>query len=90
MVTLQEVKAVNVAWFSPENKRFFGDIKYFILLDSEGNPFLIRLTNAWSDMFDGIKKPVYRINKIEDGLKIGSLFDEQFKTLEEVKTFLKD
>ena len=91
MIRLADVKQANYNWFKPENKRFFGDLNYFILHNNEGNPFLIRETNAWSDMFDGIKKPHFRINTINpETLKIGELHDRIFKTREEVKEYLKD
>jgi len=89
-ITLQEVKDKNIKWFTPENKRFFGDISYSVFNDNEGNIFLIQLTYMWSDMFNGIKKKCYRIHKIDkDTLKIGELYDEIFKSLDEVKQFLK-
>jgi len=87
--TITELKQNNKNWFSPENKRFFGDLRYFVLTDKDGTSFLIRETNAWTDMFDGVKKTHYRINSINEDLTIGDLFDDVFKTEEEVKTFLE-
>jgi len=85
---LNELKLNNKGWFTKGNKAFFGDINYRVL-HSENKPYLVRLTNAWTDMFDGVKKPHYKINEINNDLSIGHLFDNEFKTIEEVKRFLK-
>lgn len=91
MVTLAEVKDKQVDWFSPQNKRFFGDVAYTLLHDADKKPFLVRQTSAWSDMFGQAKSYTFRVNRIDSGtLKIGSLLDQEFDTLEEVKDFLKN
>lgn len=90
MTTLQEVKSKNISWFSPENKKFFGDIRYLVLHDKDKKPYLVRETNAWTDMFDGMKKTHFRINVLEEDLKIGDLVDNIFKNLEDVREWLRD
>jgi len=90
MISLEIQKKLNEKnpnWFSSENIKFFGDLEYWFYINTDGKTYLIRKTNAWTDMFDGVKKVHYRINKI-DNFKISDLFDEHFKTLEEAKTFL--
>lgn len=92
MVTLSQVKAVNSKWFSKENKKLFGDINYMVRQGKTSKqPYLIRFTSAWSDMFDGVKKYHYRINKIDPNtLQINSLIDTIFKSKESVREWLKE
>lgn len=88
---LAQIKQANPNWFSRSNKRFFGDINYRLLYGKKsGERFLVRLTNAWSDMFDGVKKPHYRINTINDDLTIGKLLDQQFADMDSVRAWLKE
>jgi len=90
MKTIEEVRQNNKKWFGDGNPQFFGDLNYSVFNDKEGEVYLIRLTTMWSDMFDGVKKKFYRINKIDKKtLIIGDLYDEIFNTLEEAKNFLK-
>ena len=65
MVTLADVKRANPIWFVAGNKRFIGDVSYKVLHGkATGRPFLVRATNAWTDMFGQPKKLHYRINPI--------------------------
>jgi len=91
MVTLQEVKNANQMWFDEGNASFFGDKWYKVKHGkSTGNPYLVRYTAAWTDMFGQPKKYHYRINPINsDTLKIESLIDTVFDTEEEVNDWLK-
>jgi len=90
MITIEEVKKANKKWFGNGNPKFFGDLSYSVFNNKEGEVYLIRLTTMWSDMFNGVKKKFYRINKIDKKtLKIGDLYDNVFNTLEESKNFLK-
>ena len=90
MVTLSEVKAKNKLWFSKGNKKFFGDVSYRILHGGTSKkPFLVRSTYAWSDMFGRPRTLHWKINRIEDDLEIGEMFDQDFMGLELVKYFLK-
>ncbi len=87
---LREVKAANDGWFSTENKRFFNDHSYQVLHADSGKPFLVRHTSAWTDMFGAVPRPHYRVNPIDpETLKILPLIDDEFATLEDVKTWLK-
>jgi|TARA_Y100000296_G_C5165136_1_gene254124 hypothetical protein len=89
-ISLTEVKARNLKWFSADNKKFFGDLRYWVLHQKGTNkPHLVRLTNAWTDMFGKEKEPHYRVNEITNDLKIGELNDRIFKSLREVKEWLK-
>ena len=87
---MTQIRAANPQWFSRSNKRFFGDINYRLLYGkTTGERYLVRLTNAWSDMFSGVKKAHYRINTINDDLTIGKLLDEQFADMDSVRGWLK-
>lgn len=91
--TLKDITAQIVdkqpKWFSKENRKFFGDLAYYGFQDSEGENWLIRKTNAWTDMFDGIKKPHYRINKVSKDFEIQELIDRDFATLYLAKQYIK-
>ena len=88
--TLSEVKAASPKWFSESNRKFFGDLRYFVF-NWQDRSFLIRKTNAWTDMFDSIPKPHYRINSIKDNLKIGEfLSDIHFKSMKEAILYVKE
>jgi hypothetical protein len=94
MGVLSALKTDNPKWFSGENKRFFGDKGYTaVTAGDSGNPFLVRSTTQFSDMFGRENtKTVYRVNAIETGadgkLKVGDLLDNEFGTLAEAKAFL--
>jgi hypothetical protein len=91
MATMAEVKAANGDWFSRGNKRFFGDIQYWVLQGRSGKPYLLRSTYMWSDMFGQPKRVSYRVTEIEaDTLKIGGLIDDIFKTREDAKDWIKE
>ena len=90
-ITMLDVRLSNGNWFSLENKRFFGDINYRLLTGKQSkNKYLVRFTTAWSDMFNQDKKYFYKINEIDqETLKIGSMFDPDFKNIDSVKAYLK-
>jgi len=89
--TLTELRSLNNKWFLPSNKKFFGDLQYWLLSGKRStNRYLVRKSDCWSDMFGNSKKYSFRINPISiDGI-IGQVMDEDFTTLEEVKQFLKE
>lgn len=87
--TMQAVREANEMWFSPKNKKFFQDVSYRVLHSSSGQPYLVRSTYAWSDMFGGQKRLHWRINAIDRDLKIGTLLKKEFATLEDVKEWLQ-
>ena len=90
MATLSEVQQANDKWFSRGNKRLFGDINYRILHGKDGEPYLVRSTNyQWSDMFGRVKTICWRINLLSDELKILPLVSTQFKSLDDVKDWLR-
>jgi hypothetical protein len=92
MTTIADVRRAHPQWFFPGNKRFFGNISYAILHGKvTKNPYMVRKTNIWSDMFGGEKTYVYRINPIDKNtLEIGWLIDDVFKTIDDVKKYLKE
>ena len=92
MVTLADVKRANPIWFGAGNKRVFGDVSYKVLHGkATGRPFLVRATNAWTDMFGQPKKLHYRINPINPTtLKIEMLYDDVFQSMADAKAFLED
>jgi len=89
-LTISQLRQANPRWFARGNARFFGDLWYGVLHSKQGAPYLVRRTNAWTDMFGGKLTPHYRINPISHNLKILALDDRQFATLDEVKAALKE
>jgi len=89
---LRDIKAANEGWFSRGNKRFFGDVSYKAYYGKKtGTAYLVRSTYAWSDMFDRPKVLHYRVNNVnQDTLKIESLIDDVFKSIFEVKAWLRN
>lgn len=85
---LFEIQRNNRKWFGDGNSAFFGDLNYYAFTSNSGTNYLVRLTNAWTDMFDGEKKPHYRLNPIGDNHRIESLTDDVFETMPEVMDWL--
>jgi len=89
-VTLNDVKMANSQWFASGNMEFFGDQSYQVLHDKT-DVYLVRSTYAWFDMLGQPKKLVWRFNPIDkQTLKIQPLFDNVFKSLDDVIEWLKD
>ncbi len=87
--TIQELKQANQSYFTPENKRFFQDINYKVLMGRKSKTrFLIQHTYQWSDMFDGIKKAVFVVRPITTDGKILKTV-ETLKELNQVKQYMK-
>jgi len=96
-VTLSDVKAAQPEWFSRKNKKFFGDISYRVMKGKKSHqPFLVRQTCGWTDMFDRPKRCHLVVNDIKEDLKIGSLVKtgsmpfRQFDDLDDVKDWLAE
>ena len=89
-LTISELRQANPRFFTKGNARFFGDLWYGVLHSKQGSPYLVRRTNAWTDMFGGKLTPHYRINPVSHNLKILALDDRQFSTLDEVKAALEE
>ena len=91
MTTLAEVQRAQMNWFDPQNKQLFGDVDYKILhSEKTGKPYLARSTYAWTDMFGKKKKLHWRLNPLDDMLKIRPLIDDVFDNLWAVKRWLKE
>ena len=91
MATLSDVRAAQPEWFSRKNKRFFGDVSYKVLHSKKtGEPYLVRGTYAWTDMFGSPRRLHYRINPLDDKLDIRPLVDVIFADLWEVKRWLRE
>jgi len=90
-ITITDVKSAQPAWFSPKNKRFFGDKSYRVLKGGvSGKYYLVRLTQAWSDMFGRKPQNHYRINRLDPKTaKILELTDDIFDTNDAVKRWLR-
>jgi hypothetical protein len=87
---LRELREHNRMWFDPKNKRFFGDKSYEVIHGKRtGNPYLVRSTTAWTDMFDGVRKPHYRMNPVSNAFEILSLIDTVFYSMDEVREWIK-
>ena len=85
---ISTLKNAHKQWFSEDNMRLSGDIEYRILHNKQHQPYLVRLTEAFTDMFGGARTAHYRINPIGDNLEILSLDDRIFTCLREVKQAL--
>ena len=72
-ITLEDIRNKQPEWFSIKNKRFFGDINYWLKYSKSNKPYLVRSTYAWSDVFGNKKEKNYTINEINEDLKIGCL-----------------
>ena len=91
MATLEQVKARQPKWFAPENKKFFHDVDYQVLHSEKTNePYLVRSTYAWTDMFGHKPRLHWRLNRLRDDLEIASLVDGEFPDLESAKSWLKE
>jgi hypothetical protein len=92
MITIENVKSANPIYFAPGTASFFGDVNYTIYRGKvTKNPFMVRKTSMWSDMFGGKKTYVYRINPInKTTLKVGELIDDIFNTIDDVKRYLEE
>lgn len=90
MVTMQEVRQANQTWFGGGNQEFFGDIDYRILHSASGKPYLVRSTYAWMNMFGDEKKLHWRLNSLNDVLKISPLIDDVFPDLDAVERWLEN
>lgn len=87
--TIQSLKRVNKSYFTPENKRFFNDINYKVLMGGKSKTrFLIQHTYQFSDMFDGVKKAVFVVKPISAEGKILPTI-ETLKELNQVKQYMK-
>ena len=87
--TFQELKEVNQSYFTPENKRFFNDINYQVLMGGKSKTrFLIIHTYQFSDMFGEEKKAVFVVKPISAEGKILPTV-ETLKELNQVKQYMK-
>ena len=89
-VRISDVRQANQHWFSLGNQRFFGDMEYRVLHSRQGNPYLVRRTKMWSDMFGQKPTQVFRVNCLNPDLSIGELEDPIFSSLSDVKVWLKN
>lgn len=90
MANLEQVKKAQPKWFTPENKKFFHDVDYCILHGKNNDPFLVRSTYAWTDMFGHKPRLHYRINPLDEMLHIRPLIDEEFADIDEVEKWLEE
>jgi hypothetical protein len=86
------VERANGKWFSVENMRFFGDVWYKTYRGEVSRKlYLVRATNAWTDMFGKDKTLHYRINNVnQDTLKIEHLIEQTSDTVSEYETWLEE
>jgi len=87
---MRDIRQAQPDWFSEANKRFFADRAYYCYYSkATGNPYLVRSTYMWSDMFGKPKTLCYRINPVDPQTKrIGMLEDEIFDSLADAKRWL--
>jgi hypothetical protein len=86
--TISELKLAHPRYFAKGNAKFFGDVGYRILHSKHGAPYMVRKTYAFTDMFDGVRKPHWRVNPIGANLAILPLVGESFDSLQAVKAWL--
>lgn len=88
---LRDIKVHNPSWFSSSNMRFFGDLAYYGYYGRKtGERYLVRRTNAWTDMLGSEPTAHYRINPIGENYEIEPLIDDIFMSRAEVKAWLMD
>jgi hypothetical protein len=89
---MESIESAQPGWFSPENRRFFNDKSYSAYYGkTTHNPYLVRATEAWTDMFGNKPRLHYRINNVNpETYKILSLIDTEFKDIDEVNEWLED
>ena len=89
---LRKIRQANENWFSPSNKRFFGDLSYMAFYGGKtGASYLVQKTNAWTDMLDRPKRLHYRIHTLNQTTEeIGKLLDDEFESLKDVKDWLRE
>jgi len=88
-VSIADVRQANPMWFDKRTVRFMGDINHRILHDKQRQPYLVRLTYAWTDMFGGERIAHWVINPIGANLEIlPTHLLERFATLADVKKAL--
>ena len=89
MATIQEVRQANRIWFGDGNEKFFGDESYQVLhSELTDKPYLVRSTYGWSDMFGRKRTLCWRLNPLDETLKIRPLVDIVFVDLQEVEMWL--
>ena len=86
---IEELIKAHPLWCARGNAEFFGDLQYKILHNKQGNPYLVRLTNQWSDMFGEKLTQCWRINPIGADLEIKPLIAQRFRTQSDVEEWLK-
>jgi len=89
-MNMKQLREKHKSYFSPENKKFFGDINYRVLQSEKSKTsYLIQHTYQWSDMFGHDKKAVYVVKPVTNK---GDILESvaEFKELSEVKNFLKN
>jgi len=72
---ISELRQAHKKWFARGNQAFFADLGYRILHDKQGTPYLVRHTEAFTDMFTGVRVPHWRINPIGPNLEIKNMVD---------------
>jgi hypothetical protein len=87
---LTEIRSAQPSWFSAENKRFFGDVRYHAYRSkSTHEPYLVRETYGWSDMFGQTPRLTFRINAVDpETFQIRSMLDDVFSSLTQAREFV--
>lgn len=89
MITMSDVRAANQKYFGRGEKRFFGDITYWLLTGKSGKKYVLRSTYAWSDMFGQPRKIHYYINPVNPDLTIEHILPNYYNTRDEAKEWIK-
>ncbi len=77
---LSEIIFAQPEWFSKKNRKFINDIRYRLLFGKKTkSPYLVRETIAF-----------WAVNPIDENKKIKSMVAQEFKTIDDVKEWLKN
>ncbi len=88
---IAELKQAHPGYFSRENMRLFGEKEYRILHSKSRDAYLVRRTEAWTDMFGQPPTEHWRVNPINSAnLSIGNLVEQIFPSLQAVKQWVKE
>ena len=86
---MSELRQAHPLYFRRRTKQFFGDLEYRILHNKQHNPYLVRRTKAWTDMFGRTPVQHWRLNPIGPNLEIEGLVAGSFPTLDAAKEWLR-
>ena len=88
--TIEDLINANKGYFSEANKIFFNDIDYRLLTSKTKQKYLVTQTFKFSNMFGEPKEIFFIVKPISNRGEIGVSIHEDFKSLSQVKNYLKE